>query len=70
MGLSASPVQRQAENYANGNRDARSRKTPAMVISAVIASVVLVGVIATGAAVLNYQPAQQHVEVEITPRAP
>jgi len=70
MGLSASPVERRAENYANGNRDARSRKPLVMVISAVVASVVLIGVIATGAAVLNNQPAQQHFEVEITPRAP
>jgi hypothetical protein len=39
-------------------------------MSAVFASVVVLGVIATGAAILDYQPAKQHVEIEITPRAP
>jgi hypothetical protein len=41
----------------------------ALIISASIASVVIGGCILTGAAVLQYKPAQQHVEVEITPVA-
>jgi len=64
MGLSASAVEHRAENYGNGNRDARSRKPLMMIISGAVASVVI-GVIATGAAVLNYQPTRQHVEVEL-----
>jgi hypothetical protein len=40
-----------------------------MIISAAIASVVIVGV-ATGAAALNSQPVPQHVQFEVIPRAP
>ena len=67
MGLSAGRVECRAENY--GNRDARSGKPRAMIISAAILSA-LIGVVATGVAMLDYKPAQQHVEVEITPRTP
>jgi len=66
MGLSAGPVECRAENYANGNRDASSRKPLMLVISAAIASVAVAGVIVAGAAVLNYKPVQQHVEVDMT----
>ena len=69
MGLSAGPVAHRPESYGNGNRDARSRKPRAMIISAAILSAVI-GLIATGAAMLDYKPTQQHVEVEITPRTP
>ena len=65
MGLSAGPVERRVEDYANGKRGSRSRKPPTMIISAAIA--VVIGIIATGAAMLNEQPTRQHVEVEITP---
>ena len=64
MGLSAGPVEGRAGSYANGNEDVRSRKPRVMIISAAIAGVVI-GIIATGAATLNYQPTQQHVEVEL-----
>ena len=66
MGLSASPVERRAENYANGNREPRSRKPLILIISGAIASIVIGIVIVAGAAVLNDKPVQQHVEVEIT----
>lgn len=42
----------------------------ALIISAAIASVVIGSIIVAGAAMLNYQPAQQHIQVEITPRTP
>ena len=64
MGLSTGPVERRAEDYANGNRDTRSRKPLMMITSAAIAGIVI-GIIATGAATLNYQPTPQHVEVEL-----
>ncbi|MBV9015196.1 MAG: hypothetical protein JO058_06025 [Alphaproteobacteria bacterium] len=68
MGLSAGPAERRAGNYANAKRDTRSRK-PLMLISAAIASVVVGGAVMAGAAVLNYKPVQQHIEMEITPPA-
>jgi hypothetical protein len=37
-----------------------------MIISASIASVLIGGCILAGAALLQYEPAQQHVEVQIT----
>jgi hypothetical protein len=37
----------------------------ALIISASIASVFIGGCILAGAAIVQYQPAQQHVEVEI-----
>jgi hypothetical protein len=37
-----------------------------MIISASIASVFIGGCILAGAALLQYEPAQQHVEVQIT----
>jgi hypothetical protein len=64
MGLSASAMDRRAEKIANGKHDARTRKPLMLIVSAAVASVVI-GV--AGAAVLNYQPVQQHVEFEITP---
>ena len=67
MGLSAGPVEGRAENYANGNRANGSRKPLMLIISVGFASLVVAGVIVAGAAVLNYEPVQQHVEVEITP---
>jgi len=67
MGLSASPVERRAENYANGNHDVSRRKPMMLIISAAIASVVIGSVIVAGAAVLNYEPVRQHVEFQITP---
>ena len=69
MGLAAGPAAHRAEGYGNGNRDARSRKPRVMIILAAILSA-LIGVVATGAAMLDYKPTQQHVEVEITSRAP
>jgi hypothetical protein len=66
MGLSAGPVERRAENYANGNGDAINRKPLVLFISAAIASVAGAGFIVAGAAVLNYKPVQQHVEIDIT----
>ena len=65
MGLAASPVEHRAENYGDGNRDARSRKRLVMVMSAAAASVVMVGVIVAGAAMFNYEPTRQHVEVQL-----
>jgi hypothetical protein len=38
----------------------------ALIIAAAVASVALAGIIVAGAAVLNYNPVQQHVEIEIT----
>jgi len=70
MGLSAGPAEHRAEKYGNGNRDARSHKRLVMIMSAGLASVVMAGVIATGAAMLNYEPTRQHVEIEIAPRTP
>jgi hypothetical protein len=70
MGLSAGPAERRAENYADGNRNTRSRKPLIIIVSAAAASVVIFGVIATSAATLNYEPTRQHVEFEITPRTP
>ena len=61
MGLSAGSVEK-------GNSNTGKRKRLAMIVSAAIASVVIVGVIAATAAALNYQPAPQHVQFEITPR--
>jgi hypothetical protein len=40
----------------------------ALIISASIASVVIGGCILAGAAMLEYKPAQQHVELDITPK--
>ena len=37
-----------------------------LIISAAVASVVIGGAIVAGAAMLQYKPVQQHVEVEIT----
>jgi hypothetical protein len=67
MGLSASTTDRRAENYANGKHDASRRKPLMLIISAAVASVAIGTVVLAGAAVLNYEPAQQHVEFEITP---
>ncbi|MBV9015814.1 MAG: hypothetical protein JO213_11030 [Alphaproteobacteria bacterium] len=67
MGLSAGPAERRAGNYANAKRDIRSRKPLMLIIAAAIASVVVGG--AVMAAVLNYKPVQQHIEMEITPPA-
>ena len=39
-----------------------------LVISAVVASVVISSCILAGAAMLQYEPARQHVEIEITPK--
>jgi hypothetical protein len=39
------------------------------VVSAVVASVVIGSCILAGAAMLQYEPARQHVEIEITPVA-
>ena len=70
MGLSAGPVEYRAGDYGDGERDARRRKPLGMIISAGIAAIVI-GVIATGAAMLQYEPTRQHVEIEITSvRAP
>jgi len=66
MGLSASPVEGRAASYANGKRDAGSRKPLILIISAVVAIVVIAGAIVGGTAVLNYKPVQQHVEIDIT----
>jgi hypothetical protein len=41
----------------------------ALIISASIASVVIGGCILAGAAMLEYKPTLQHVELEITPVA-
>ena len=70
MGLSAGPVERRSENDVDGNRNTRSRKPQIIIVSAAVGTVVIFGVIATSAAMFNYQPTRQHVEVEITPRAP
>jgi len=67
MGLSASAMDRRAENNANGKHDARRRKPLMLIVSATIASVLIGAVIVAGAAVLNYEPVQQHVQFEITP---
>jgi len=67
MVLSAGPVEGRAENYASGNHDASRRKPLILIISAAVASVVIASVIVASAAVLNYKPVPQHVEVEITP---
>jgi hypothetical protein len=64
MGLSAGPVERRAENYANGH-DGSRRKPLMPIISVAIASVVIGTVIVAGAAILQYQPIQQHVELEL-----
>ena len=39
----------------------------ALIVSASVTSVVIGGCILIGAAMLQYKPAQQHVEFEITP---
>ena len=67
MGLSASAMDRQAENYANGKHDASRRKPLMLIVSAAVASVAIGTVVLAGGAVLNYEPVQQHVEFEITP---
>ena len=67
MGLSASAMDRRAENNANGKHDARRRKRLILIVSAVVASVVIGTVIVAVAAVLNENPVQEHVEFEITP---
>ena len=64
MGLSAGPVERRAEHYAN-SRDGSRRKPLMPIISVAIASVVIGTVIVAGAAILQYQPIQQHVELEL-----
>ena len=66
MGLSASAMDRREENYANGKHDASRRKPLKLIISVAVASVAI-GTVMAGAAVLNYEPVQQHVEFEITP---
>jgi hypothetical protein len=65
MSLFASPVERRAENYANGNHNASRRKPLMLIISAAVASVAIGTVILAGAAILQYQPTRQHVEVEL-----
>ena len=67
MGLSASAMDRRAENNADGKHNASRRKPLMLIISAAVGSVVIGTVIVAGAAVLNYEPVQQHVEFEITP---
>ena len=67
MGLSASAMDRRAENNANGNHDASRRKPLMLIVSAGVANLVIASIIVAGAAVLNYKPVQQHVEFEITP---
>ena len=67
MGLSASAMDRRAENYANGKHDASRRKPLMLIVSAAVASVAIGTVVLASAAVLNYEPVQQHVEFEITP---
>ena len=69
MGLSAGPAKHRAEGYGNRSRDARGRKALIMVISGGMATVVI-GAIAAGLAMLDFEPAQQHVELEISPRTP
>ena len=66
MGLSASVMDRRAENHANGKTDASRRKPLMLIVSAAVASVVIGTVIVAGAAALNYEPVQQHVEFQIT----
>jgi hypothetical protein len=56
-----------AEKYANGKHDASRRKPLMLIISVAVASVAIGTVVMAGAAVLNYEPVQQHVEFEITP---
>ena len=67
MGLSASAMDRRAENSAHGNHNTGRRKPLMLIISAAVASVVIAAVIVTTAAVLNYEPVRQHVEFQITP---
>jgi hypothetical protein len=67
MGLSASAMDRRAENDASRKPDASRRKPLMLIISAAVGSVVIGTVIVAGAAVLNYEPVQQHVEFEVTP---
>ena len=70
MGLSAGPVKYRAGDDGDGDRHARSRKPLVMIISAGMAAIVI-GAVATGAAMLQYEPTRQHVEIEITSvRAP
>ena len=64
MGLSASAIDRRAENYANSKPNSSSRKPLMLILSAAIASVVI-GTVVAGAAMLQYKPTQQHVEIEI-----
>ena len=57
-------MERRAESNADGNV---SRRKPLMlIISSAVASVVIASVVVAGAAMLNYKPVPQHVEVEIT----
>jgi putative exporter of polyketide antibiotics len=63
-------MDRRAENHASGSHGASRRKPLVLIISAAIASVAVAGFIAASAAMLQYKPIQQHVEVEITPRGP
>ena len=63
MGLSAGAIDSRAGDRANGNA---TKRKPLMIISAAVASVVIGSAILAGAAVLNYKPVQQHVEIDIT----
>lgn len=65
MGLSVSSIDRRAGNYANSKPDSSRRKPLMLILSAAIASVVIGIVIVAGAAMLQYKPTQQHVEIEI-----
>ena len=65
VGLSAGAMDRRA----NGNHEASRRRPPMLIVAAAVASLVIATVIVAGAAVLNYKPVQQHVEIEVTPVA-
>jgi len=66
MGLSASAMDRRAEPYANSKQDASRRKPLMLIVSVAVTSVVMGMVIVAAAALLQYKPAQRHVEFEIT----
>ena len=67
MGLSATAMDGRTDKHANGNRNANRRKPLILLISGAVASLLIGTAIAAGTAVLNYKPAQQHVQFEITP---
>ena len=59
-----------AGSVDKGNGNTGKGKRLVAIISAGIASVVIVGVVVAGAAALNSEPPTQHVQFEITPRSP